>query len=315
MSKKLTIQEFITRCNITHNNKYDYSKVNYLGWNSTICIICPIHGDFYQKAFLHTHKNGCQECAKTKVGNTHSYTQEDFVNKCKAIHGDKYDYSKSIYTKSKNKVIIICPIHGEYNSLAQTHLRGSGCRKCARKQIGELNSSTKEHFIKRAIEKHGDKYDYSSVNFINTFTPVDITCPEHGIFTQLPRQHTYGNACPQCYKRGCSKSKWLNLASKNENATLYIVKMFNKHESFIKIGITTYNTIKRFISKQTPYRYEILKEIEDVPENIWNKEKELHKKFKEFKYKPLLSFSGRTECFKLEILNSLSNSLYRTISK
>jgi hypothetical protein len=62
MPKKLTQEEFIKRSKAVHGNKYDYSKVNYINKTSKVTIICPIHGEFEQKAEDHYSGHGCKKC-------------------------------------------------------------------------------------------------------------------------------------------------------------------------------------------------------------------------------------------------------------
>lgn len=118
-----------------------------------------------------------------------------FINKSKIIHGDKYDYSKSIYINSKTKVIIICKEHGEFEQRPECHInRSSGCPKCH----GNVKLTTNE-FVTKALQIHGDKYDYSKVNYINSDTKIEIICKEHGIFQQSPNNHiNQKNGCPNC---------------------------------------------------------------------------------------------------------------------
>ena len=129
------------------------------------------------------------------------FTKEDFIERAKMKHGDKYDYSKTIYVNKKTKVIITCPIHGDFEQLAQNHMGGSGCPKCRHDQ----DRMTLEEFISKAKEVHGDKYDYGKVNYVNYGTKVIITCKKHGDFEQSPRRHIFGNGCPICKKEKISK--------------------------------------------------------------------------------------------------------------
>lgn len=121
-------------------------------------------------------------------------TQEDFIAKAHRVHGDKYDYSLAKYTKSVNKVKIICPKHGVFEQTASNHLAGKGCPKCA----GNVQSNTAE-FIAKARRVHGDKYDYSLVNYTKSANKVKIICPEHGVFEQEANSHLQGFGCPKCY--------------------------------------------------------------------------------------------------------------------
>ena len=130
MSKRLTTDLFIQRSKITHGEKYDYSKVEYNNSQSKVCIICPIHGEFWQVASEHIRGCGCPICGKNESIEKKSDTCDVFIEKARAIHGFKYNYSNVKYINSYTKVNIICPIHGEFLQEPHTHLKGSGCPKC-----------------------------------------------------------------------------------------------------------------------------------------------------------------------------------------
>ena len=119
-------------------------------------------------------------------------TKEKFIEKAKAIHGDRYDYSKVEYSNNRTKVCIICPVHGEFWQTPHTHLQGCGCPACY-----GTKKRTKEEFVEEARKIHGDRYDYSRVEYINNKTPVCIICPEHGEFWQKPENHLVAKqGCP-----------------------------------------------------------------------------------------------------------------------
>lgn len=122
-------------------------------------------------------------------------TKEKFILKAREKHGDKYDYSKVEYVNNHTKVCIICPEHGEFWQVPNSHLNGNGCPLCA-----GLKKRTTETFIQKAKEIHGDKYDYSKVNYINKRSKVIIICPEHGEFEQCANNHLRGQGCPECGK-------------------------------------------------------------------------------------------------------------------
>lgn len=121
-------------------------------------------------------------------------TTEEFIRKARAIHGNKYDYSKVVYINSYTPVIIICPIHGEFLCTPNNHLSNkTGCPYCN----GGVRIDTDE-FIRRARLVHGDKYGYTKSIYVNSVTPIIITCPIHGDFEQVPAYHLSGNGCPTC---------------------------------------------------------------------------------------------------------------------
>ena len=110
------------------------------------------------------------------------YNTEKIIEKFKKVHGDRYDYSKVNFTKTTEKVIIICPEHGEFEQTPHAHLKGQGCPHCGILKRAKSKTDTKEDFIKKAKEIYGETYDYSNVNYINNKTPVSIICPIHGEF-------------------------------------------------------------------------------------------------------------------------------------
>ena len=203
MSKKTT-EEFIHEARKKHGNKYDYSKVNYANNATKICIICPEHGEFWQEANNHLRGQGCPKCGLENSREKQASTKEEFIKKAREKHGDKYDYSKVEYINAHTKVCIICPQHGEFWQLPLNHLSGRGCSKCYADKTRKRLTSTIENFIKKAREKHGDKYDYSKVKYVNCMTKVCIICPEHGEFWQRPNSHLSGHGCPKCKRNQLS---------------------------------------------------------------------------------------------------------------
>ena len=191
--KKLTTEEFIEKAKKIHGEKYDYSKTIYEKCNIKICIICPEHGEFWQTPSEHLSGYGCKYC-----GGTNKLTTEEFIEKAKKIHGDKYDYSKAEYINSKTKICIICPKHGEFWIRPNDHLNGQGCRKCSDELNGLKKRKTKEQFIEEARKIHGNKYDYSKVEYLGLNKKVCIICPEHGEFWQSPYGHLRGDGCSKC---------------------------------------------------------------------------------------------------------------------
>lgn len=120
-------------------------------------------------------------------------TTEEFIERAKLVHGDKYDYSLTEYKSAHDTINAICEKHGEFYQKAYSHLSGKGCDKC-----GGTQKYTNETFIAKSKEKHGNKYDYSLVNYTLAHNRVKIICPEHGEFNQLPYTHIQGFGCYQC---------------------------------------------------------------------------------------------------------------------
>lgn len=138
-------------------------------------------------------------------------TTDIFIERASRIHNNKYNYSKVNYVRGVDKVCIICPVHGEFWQAANTHLQGGGCMMC-----GGHAKRDKETFIKEARKIHGNKYDYSKVDYINNKTPVCIICPKHGDFWQTPRAHLCkGHGCPLCNESNIERDIRLFLTENN----------------------------------------------------------------------------------------------------
>lgn len=127
-------------------------------------------------------------------------TKEEFIEKANIVHGDKYDYSKVDYKNNKTPVTVICKICGtEFNPRPDNFLHGTGCPKCGHNEAKKSVSDTRESFIEKAVKKHGDKYDYSLVEYKGSQTNVKIKCNKCGaIFEQTPAMHIAGNGCSVC---------------------------------------------------------------------------------------------------------------------
>ena len=195
MTLKERYEQFIIKAKQIHGDKYDYSKVEYVNSYTKVCIICPKHGEFWIEPTIHLYwKRGCPKCS-------HSYspTTQEWVKRAQQIHKDKYDYSKVEYINAHTKVCIICPIHGEFWQRPSSHIDGCGCPNCRYDVLSQKYALTKEEFVKRAISVHGDKYDYSKVEYKNDNDKVCIICPIHGEFWQNAKGHIWNHqGCPLC---------------------------------------------------------------------------------------------------------------------
>ena len=126
-----TLEKFLEQATKKHGDKYDYSKVVYKGNLEKIEIVCKKHGSFWQLPWNHQGSGrGCPKCGGIKLGKLLASTTDNFIEKSKQVHGDRYDYSKTIYVRRCDRVIIVCGKHGEFKQVPQTHLHGSGCPKC-----------------------------------------------------------------------------------------------------------------------------------------------------------------------------------------
>ena len=208
----MTNDEFIKKALESHKIVYDYSKVEYKDCKTPVTIICPIHGEFRQRPDSHLRGAGCPKCNKRRAKDT-----EWFIEEAKKVHGDRYDYSKTEYKGCKEKLTITCREHGDFYSLPLNHLAGCGCKKCMKEKFALGN----DEFIKKAKAIHGDRYDYSKVDYKNHHTPVIIICLVHGDFKQRPGDHLRGHGCPICKESHLERDISLLLDENNIKYTRY----------------------------------------------------------------------------------------------
>ena len=190
--------KFIEKAKIKHKNYYDYSKVEYCNAKTKVCIICPIHGEFWQTPNSHLNGCGCPLCGLGRVKKKLASSQDEFIEKAKIKHKNYYDYSKVEYINNKTKVCIICPIHGEFWQTPDSHLRYEGCLQCSNRRKSLKKTKTTTEWVKKAIEIHKNYYDYSKVEYKGYYSKVCIICPIHGEFWQLAYNHLQGKGCPKC---------------------------------------------------------------------------------------------------------------------
>lgn len=225
-------EDFVKKASEIHNGKYSYEKTVYSRTSDNVCITCPKHGDFWMMPLNHLKGQGCRKCSNEKLSNERSLTKEEFIERAKAVHGDKYSYDKVEYVNMYTKVCITCPTHGDFWMQPNNHISGQGCKYCgkenkrvyysAEKKVNKNKLTNNEkllqkddvkapapynevskqdYFITKAKEIHGDKFDYSKVSYKNQSTKVCIICPKHGEFWQAPGKHLSGQQCPVCSGR------------------------------------------------------------------------------------------------------------------
>lgn len=180
---------------------------------------------------------------------------EQFTVKARSIYGNKYDYSKSVYSTARDKVVIVCPEHGEF--LQNPEMRYKyGCRKCGHNaSAAKAKEAAANNIVSSFIAKHGDQYDYSLVEYKGWQHPVTIVCREHGPFNQLVSNHRKGMGCPRC---GISKSA----ISQTKSTKEFIAEAKNLHSEYYTYDRVVYHHSKQKVIitcpvhgdfEQTPY--------------------------------------------------------------
>ncbi len=209
-------------------------------------------------------------------------TTKKFIDECILVHGNKYNYSKVNYTGNKNKVIIICKNHGEFLQVPTKHLFSKqGCPTCG----GRLKSNTID-FIKKSKKIHGEKYNYSLVDYKNKSIKVKIICKKHGIFEQIPHNHLWEmSGCPKCSKSQKSyiEQEWLdslNIPHLKRNISIKINKKLIKVDGFDEKTNTIYEFYGDFYHGNPKY-------FDSIDKNVKSK-KFFHTLYNDTKYRESL---------------------------
>lgn len=122
-----------------------------------------------------------------------------FIGKSLSIHGTKYDYSLVRYINNTTKVSIICKKHGVFEQTPHNHLCGNGCPSCGRERTRQKKLGSVLDFIEKAKRRHGERFNYSKIEYKGVDNPVIILCKKHGPFHQTPYSHLNSKiCCPEC---------------------------------------------------------------------------------------------------------------------
>lgn len=228
---------------------------------------------------------------------------EQFIEVSKKVHNNYYDYSLVNYTGSKNKVIIICPIHGKFEQEAASHKQGAGCNKCGQVRANTKQTKTTKTFIEEAKAIHGNKYDYSKSIYVNALTPVEIICKEHGSFLQPATNHVSSSrkaGCPTCAN---IVNKFTKKFYTNKRTVFYILHLTESNT--YKVGITTTSIAHRYHLEHPPAYTVIFEQHFFNGLHAWLLEKAVIKHFKKYKYvgKMMFKYTKNSEIFTIPPTN------------
>ena len=197
MAKKhklsLSQDEFLNRMRNVFGDLYDFSQSEYINLRTKVKCICSKHGEFWSRPDHLMNGHGCPKCACERTHSEQKLSEEKVKERINSIFNGKYDTSKLKYINQYEKVILICPIHGEFKSTPIHLFKGHSCPKCG--NVGRKNT---ESFKEELYRVFGDEYTYDNLNYVNNTTKVIITCKKHGDFESLPTHLLQGHGCPQC---------------------------------------------------------------------------------------------------------------------
>lgn len=225
-----------------------------------------------------------------------TYTTEEFIGKAVAIHGNKYRYNHP-YVGSRQKMIITCPIHGDYQQYPYSHLEGSGCRRCDVDTRATNNTLTHDEFISRVTALHHGKYAYPD-QYQHSQQKLTIVCPVHGEFTQLANSHMLGRGCKQCAKENHSgiynDDYFIAHPHKRAHpAVLYVLRCTYKQRQFIKVGVSV--DLPRRLHEHAPLAPVVVNTSPMPLFRAYVTEQRILTELSQHKYHPGIKFDGCTE--------------------
>lgn len=298
-----TAEDFITQAKEVHGDRYDYSKVIIESTHTPIIVTCLEHGDFETYVNVHLKGHHCRKCANNARVGKGRKTQSDFLARCNEVHGDRYDYSKSVYVKNMEKVEIICRKHGSFWTTPTNHYRGKGCKKCADEKLSEDRRMSEALVWQKCKETHGNKYDYLGfvTDYTNNTSKIRILCKDHGEFQQAVSPHILGSGCPVCGTLN-SRMNRKDYCKRHPNSNMYLLEIKNAEEHYLKVGISIdpYFRVSYIKKEIVASEIKILSAIPLESEMAWNLESAIHRSKFLVKYSPREWFGGGTECYSLE---------------
>lgn len=228
-TNRLTLDEFIIKAQNKHKNTdgspiYDYSKVEYINNKTEVCIICPEHGEFWQRPDGHLHGAICWLCGINKRAiNKINKHKKKYIDEVSKIHVNsdgtpKYDYSKFIYIGCNVKGCIICPDHGEFWQLPSSHKDSMhGCPVCSESH-GERE--TAKWLFDHKVE-FSRQYQYDDLIGSSGWRKLsfDFYLPKHNILIEYDGQQHY-----EWINGMMSKQEFLNITEHDRRKTEYCDK-------------------------------------------------------------------------------------------
>lgn len=309
----MSTKDFIEKAKAVHGDRYAYTNTVYKTAKSKVLVTCETHGDFEITPNNHlSGKRGCPRCYG-KV-----FSIEDFAVKARVVHGDKYDYSRISYKNNITPIEIVCPTHGGFFQKPAPHLRGHGCPECVKR-----DRWSDKKFIKRAFEVHGDKYDYSTAlksGITSASQKISITCRKHGDFIMKVANHIHSSqGCPKCKienSDGMYTEKFFQRKKEDIDGYLYVIKLYNSEEKFIKVGITKNIPTSRWrhIKQGTSYSVSGLLVLKMPLVKCFSLEQDILQKYSEKRHTPQEYFGGHTECLSTEVLGEMLIALSAELS-
>ena len=288
-ARRLSNEVFIERARASSDQAYDYSRVQYVNNTTDVLIGCKTHGFFEITPAHHIRGQGCPACSRERASKRFTMSLDTFISRSVEAHSDKYDYTETVYTGIQAPLIIRCKkCNLDFEQTPANHLQGCGCPTCGKERGDASLALTRDEFIQRSVEKHGDLYDYHDSKYVKAAEPVTIFCNRHGgYFEQLAGSHMQGLGCASCAPTGYST---------NKPGTLYMLSCGD----ITKVGITNFTPEVRAYSVSKSYgaEFSVVRKwvfeqgaVADKVETI------ILRTLRKMYSRPASRFQGSSECF------------------
>lgn len=277
--ERKTKEQWLAEFKSIHGEAYDYSKSVIRRWCDKIIIICRNCGkEFSQTPNKHGGQqgHGCPHCKGERMSLSKRHSKEQFVKNVEERFGrGRFNLSEFNYVNNHTSGVVICNTCGcRFETTANTLLGAKyGCPSCAETALGRrLTPISKREFIERSKNKHGNKYDYSLVNYKSMYNKVEIVCKQCGkVFKQLPVNHLSGNGCPRCKNSGFLTYDF---------GSLYVFVDDLEIPTLMKVGVSVDpDKREKELKRRTPFPVFQVKTWYGTTERMFEVEQKLHKHF------------------------------------
>lgn len=205
MSRKLTQEEYLTKCIKNQKISWDYSRLEYKGSDYEVEVGCPVHGFIFQNAYSHSIGLGCKQCADEVKSKEYLLSRKEYIEKANKKHNFFFTYDNFVYKGAHKTSWVTCPNHGDFKVTPNNHLRRN-CPDCSlENKLNKIKEKFAKEFYDKAIKAHPTGYTYPRFEYNGSDMESIITCDKHGDFKQTPQCHIRGHGCPKCGVGNISK--------------------------------------------------------------------------------------------------------------
>lgn len=307
---------FINKAQKLHKGKYVYKNEDYVCSRTLMNIFCTKHkSTFSQRPSAHLQGQGCPLCGKEDAITNSRSNQEEFLLKCKEVHGDKLDYTKVVYECNYNPVTIVCDMHGDFSITPRNLLSGTGCVECKKEANRKFHE---DKFLQKVTnESKYQHLDFSKASYVNNRTSVDIYCKDHNEWFK----RTPNKILDEHSSIGCSTCNKLSINRWTIKSVLSIPNIKEKYGYIYtgsitringtKIGITSdrsarLSTYKRDLEKyNTEFKYTNYRKLKYLECVI--AETILKKFYSKSKVEHSMDFGGKNEVYDIKNTNLIDD--------